>query len=101
GDIAMQVERLADSVRAAGLDGVVCAATEAAQLRRRFGADFTLVTPGIRPSGATDDDQRRTMTPLEAVRAGSDFLVIGRPVTRADDPLVVLQSIRAELGAHG
>lgn len=101
GDIGTQVERLAESVRAAGLDGVVCAATEAAQLRRRFGNEFALVTPGIRPAGATDDDQRRTMTPREAVRAGSDFLVIGRPVTRAADPLSVLQSIRAELAARG
>jgi orotidine-5'-phosphate decarboxylase len=123
GDIGSQVERLAESVRAAGLDGVVCAATEAPRLRRRFGEEFVLVTPGIRPTppspsfpppegeggeplrAARDfiylDDQRRTMTPLDAVRAGSDFLVIGRPVTRAGDPLAVLQSIRTELAAHG
>jgi orotidine-5'-phosphate decarboxylase len=117
GDVDTEVERLAGSVRAAGLDGVVCAATEAAHLRRRFGKEFKLVTPGIRmtppPEGeggeplraarafVDTDDQRRTMTPLEAIRAGSDFLVIGRPVTRAADPLGVLYSIRTELAASG
>jgi orotidine-5'-phosphate decarboxylase len=97
GGVAAQVERLAGIVQVAGLDGVVCASTEAVRLRARFGADFKLITPGIRPSGAAADDQRRTMTPSEAVRAGADYLVIGRPVTRAADPVAVLRAIRDEL----
>jgi orotidine-5'-phosphate decarboxylase len=100
GGIATQVERLAGTVKAAGLDGVVCAPTEAARLRQRFGADFRLVTPGVRPSGAAADDQHRTMTPAAAREAGADYLVIGRPITRADDPLRVLHSIRDELAAE-
>jgi len=96
-DVGSHVERLAGLAHSAGLDGVVCAATEAARLRRAFGADFTLVTPGIRPSGSTADDQRRTMTPIEALRAGADYLVIGRPITRAPDPMAVLDAIRQEL----
>lgn len=96
-----QVERLAAMAHNVGLDGVVCAPTEAMRLRRRFGANFKLVTPGIRPSGFAADDQRRTMTPLEAVKAGADYLVIGRPITRAADPLGVLRAIHGELTAHG
>lgn len=96
-DVTAQVERLAGLVHAAGLDGVVCAGTEATRLRQKFGADFKLVTPGIRPSGSTADDQRRVMTPLDAVLAGSDYLVIGRPVTLASDPTAVLSAIRQEL----
>ena len=100
-DVTAQVERLADMAQSAGLDGVVCAPTEALLLRRRFGADFKLVTPGVRPSGAAADDQRRTLTPPEAVAAGADYLVIGRPITRAVDPLAVLRSINQELAVHG
>jgi len=98
-DMGAQVKRLAALVQGAGLDGVVCAATEATQLRRTVGSDFKLITPGIRPSGSAADDQRRTMTPIDAVRAGSDYLVIGRPVTRAPDPMAVLSAIRQELAA--
>jgi orotidine-5'-phosphate decarboxylase len=101
GSLAGHAERLAAMAETARLDGIVCASTEAARLRKHFGADFTLVTPGIRPSGSVADDQRRTMTPLEAVRAGANYLVIGRPITRAPDPLEVLRSIRDELGTHG
>ncbi len=97
GGIESQVERLAETVQTAALDGVVCAATEAARLRQRFGNNFKLVTPGIRPAGSAADDQRRTMTPVEAIKAGSDYLVIGRPVTRAADPTAVLNVIQQQL----
>lgn len=93
-----QVLRLAALARDAGLDGVVCSAREAVQLRRACGAGFTLVTPGIRPAGAGSDDQKRIMTPAEAIRAGSDYLVIGRPVTRATDPLQALIAMEEEVG---
>jgi orotidine-5'-phosphate decarboxylase len=93
------VLRLAALARDAGLDGVVCSSREAAPLRARLGADFRLVTPGIRPAGSGADDQRRVMTPVEAIRNGADYLVIGRPVTAADDPLAVLRTIESELAA--
>jgi orotidine-5'-phosphate decarboxylase len=93
-----QVLRLAALARDAGLDGVVCSAREAVQLRRACGEGFTLVTPGIRPAGAGSDDQKRIMTPAEAIRAGSDYLVIGRPVTRATDPLEALIAMEEEVG---
>lgn len=89
---------LAGKARESGLDGVVCSAREARQMRRAFGANWLLVTPGIRPSGSESGDQRRVMTPGEAVAAGSDYLVIGRPVTRADDPAAELRTIVSELG---
>ncbi len=92
-----QVRRLAGLARDAGLDGVVCSAREAAMLRAQSGNDFTLVTPGIRPKGAAPDDQARVLTPAEAIRQGSDYLVMGRPVTRAEDPVAVLASINREL----
>ncbi|MCC6301463.1 MAG: orotidine-5'-phosphate decarboxylase [Gammaproteobacteria bacterium] len=91
------VERLAALTAEAGLDGVVCSAREAAVLRGRHGAGFTLVTPGIRPDGGAQDDQRRVMTPAEAIHAGSDYLVIGRPITGAADPVAALQAIQAEI----
>jgi len=99
GEIGSEVERLAESAHIAGLDGVVCGATEAMRLRERFGTSFRLVTPGIRPAGSAADDQRRTMTPAEAARAGADYLVIGRPVTRAADPQQVLHEIGAQLAS--
>jgi orotidine-5'-phosphate decarboxylase len=92
-----QVMRLARLAHSAGLDGVVCSAQEAAILRAELGSDFLLVTPGIRSSGSIIDDQCRVMTPREAIRAGSDYLVIGRPITRAADPWVALQTLYAEL----
>ncbi len=98
GDVLTHVERLAGLVRDADLDGVVCAPTEAAVLRRRFGKDFLLVTPGIRFSSALPHDQRRTATPAKALASGADYLVIGRPITRAPDPAAALDAIRHEIG---
>ncbi|MEW6331740.1 MAG: orotidine 5'-phosphate decarboxylase / HUMPS family protein, partial [Pseudomonadota bacterium] len=95
-----QVERLAGLVRDAGLNGVVCSPVEAASLRQRFGREFVLVTPGIRKTGDAADDQRRTRTPVEAVAEGADYLVIGRPVTRAPDPAAVLDGINREIRMH-
>lgn len=95
---AAQVERLARLACDSGLDGVVCSALEAAQLKAALGESFKLVTPGIRLADAVADDQRRVMTPSAALRAGSDYLVIGRPITRAADPLATLAAIHAELG---
>ncbi len=99
-DPATQVLRLAGLVQAAGLDGVVCSALEAGILRIRFGTGFVLVTPGIRPASAASDDQQRTMTPLAAVRQGADFLVVGRPITQAPDPVVALEEINSQLYAR-
>jgi orotidine-5'-phosphate decarboxylase len=93
------VLRLAALAAQCELDGVVCSSREARQLRERHGADFRLVTPGIRPAGTEAGDQRRVMTPVDAVRNGSDYLVIGRPVTQADDPASVLRTINSELSA--
>ena len=87
------VLRLARLARAADLDGLVCSAREAAALRRALGSAPLLVTPGIRPPQASADDQRRVMTPREALDAGASHLVIGRPITRAPDPLEALQTI--------
>jgi len=97
GTPADQVLRLAQLARACGLDGVVCSAREAEMLRACLGADFRLVTPGIRPAGADVADQRRVMTPVEALKAGATDLVIGRPITGAADPLAALQQIRFDI----
>jgi orotidine-5'-phosphate decarboxylase len=96
---ADQVMRLASLTQACGLDGVVCSAQEAALLRQRLGEDFRLVTPGIRPAGSEAGDQRRVMTPTQAIAAGASDLVIGRPITAAADPVKVLQSINDEIGS--
>ncbi len=92
-----QVLRLARLTQAAGLDGVVCSGWEAMRLRRELGQDFLLVTPGIRPAGSATDDQQRTLTPIQALRAGADYLVVGRPITRAPDPFAMLQSLHDEM----
>jgi orotidine-5'-phosphate decarboxylase len=97
-DVGAEVERLATLARDAGLDGVVCAPTDAARLRARFGEGFLLVTPGIRPPGSPPDDQRRMLAPAEALAEGADYLVVGRPVTRAADPVAALDAIRREIG---
>jgi len=89
--------RLAALARDAGLDGVVCSAREARSMRRQFGAGFDLVTPGIRPADASTDDQARVATPAEAIRDGSSYLVIGRPIARAPDPGAALAAINAEI----
>jgi orotidine-5'-phosphate decarboxylase len=94
---ADQVLRLARLAQACKLDGVVCSAQEAAMLRGELGTDFRLVTPGIRPAGAEAGDQRRVMTPAQALRAGATDLVIGRPITAASDPLAALKQIQFEL----
>jgi orotidine-5'-phosphate decarboxylase len=97
--VEQQAERLADLARGAGLDGVVCSAREAGTLRRQHGAGFLLVTPGIRAPGAAADDQRRTAAPADAINAGSDYLVIGRPITQAADPMVALASIEMDIAS--
>lgn len=91
------VQRLAKLTQQAGLDGVVCSAQEATALKSLLGKDFKLVTPGIRPVGSDAGDQHRVMTPPQAIAAGSDYLVIGRPITKAADPLAALQAIHQSL----
>ena len=93
------VLRLATLAHRSGLDGVVCSSRETGLLSNRLGEEFRLITPGIRPAGSQTDDQRRVMTPADAIRAGSSYLVIGRPVTRADDPVSVLRTINSDLSA--
>jgi len=92
-----EVQRLAKLASACGLDGVVCSAREAQELRREHGKNFCLVTPGIRPAGSASNDQQRIVTPAEARRCGADYLVIGRPITQADDPQAMLSAIHQEL----
>lgn len=92
-----QVITLATLTKNAGLDGVVCSPQEASLLKSQLGKEFKLVTPGIRPAGSAAGDQRRIMTPYDAVQAGSDYLVIGRPITQAANPAQVLLDINATL----
>lgn len=92
-----QVMNLAKLTKSSGLDGVVCSAQEASMLKQELGQDFVLVTPGIRPAGSDKGDQMRIMTPREAVIAGSDYLVVGRPITQALDPLATLIEINNTL----
>lgn len=89
----------AAQARAAGMDGLVCAATEANALRRLAGPDLVLVVPGIRPTGSPAGDQKRVMTPREAIMAGANYLVVGRPVTGAADPLAAARAIIDEIAA--
>ena len=91
------VLRLAHLAQRAGLDGVVCSPLEVSVLRRVLPRDFLLVTPGVRPAGSERDDQARTATPAAAVRNGADYVVIGRPITRAADPLQALTAIEHEI----
>jgi len=88
--------RAADAL-AAGMDGLVCSPLEAAAVRKRVGPDLMIVTPGIRPAGPAGDDQRRVATATEALRAGADYLVVGRPITTAADPASVAASIIREI----
>lgn len=100
GPVAERVVALARLARDSGLDGVVCSAREAAAVRRACGPDFKLVVPGIRPpSTLGGDDQKRTMTPAEAVAAGADVLVVGRPITGAADPIAAVRAIAGEIDA--
>jgi orotidine-5'-phosphate decarboxylase len=94
------VQKLAWLAYSCGLDGVVCSALEAAQLRQTMGADFCLVTPGIRPVDALTDDQNRIATPQMAIQNGADYLVIGRPISQAADPLLMLQHLNKEIEAQ-
>jgi orotidine-5'-phosphate decarboxylase len=91
------VSRLAALAATAGLDGVVCSPRESERLRAERGKDFVLVTPGVRPASAALNDQKRVMTPGDAIRAGSNYLVVGRPVTAAPDPLASLRRIDEEV----
>jgi orotidine-5'-phosphate decarboxylase len=92
-----QVVHLAGMAQQAGLDGMVCSAQEAMLLRKKLGEDFLLVTPGIRPAGSAKGDQSRVMTPAAAIRAGVDYLVVGRPITQAENPLNIIQQINSEV----
>ncbi len=92
------VKRLAQLTADSGLDGVVCSAQEVKALREICPSSFNLVTPGIRPLSADKGDQKRVMTPSEAIEVGSDYLVVGRPITQATDPLKSLEEIIASLG---
>lgn len=93
GTLLEHVHRLSRLVYQAGCDGVVCSAQEASGLKREFGSGFVLVTPGIRPAGTAHHDQTRIMTPKQAIRAGSDYLVIGRPITESEDPAMTCKLI--------
>ena len=99
GPAAGLVSRLAKLAKKSGLDGVVCSPQEIALVREACGAEFLIVTPGVRPAGAALGDQRRVMTPDEAVRAGADILVIGRPITGAADPAAAARAIADEIAA--
>ena len=94
-----QVLRLAALTQKAGLDGVVCSSKEIAAIRAECGPDFKLIVPGIRPAGAALGDQKRVMTPKQAIAEGADYLVIGRPITGADDPAAAAAAIAAEVEA--
>lgn len=91
--------RLARLVKDAGLDGVVCSAREASFMRAEHGDGFCLVTPGIRPAGSAHEDQERVTTPIDAIRQGAHYLVIGRPITKASDPLGTLVNINNQLAS--
>ena len=97
GHVADQVKRLADLAQASGVDGLVCSPQEVALLRRHLGSEMALVVPGIRPAGSAADDQVRTLTPAQALSAGADHLVIGRPITAAADPAQAAKAILASL----
>ena len=97
GQPAQIVDRLARLAFECELDGVVCSALETTQLRQQFGSEFCLVTPGIRMPDNNADDQRRVTTPQQAIRNGANYLVIGRPITQATDPLLACQQLNSEI----
>jgi orotidine-5'-phosphate decarboxylase len=94
-----EVDRLASLAHESGAHGVISSALEAESIRRRFGAGFLVVTPGIRPAGADTGDQSRIATPAAAARSGADYLVIGRPIIDAPDPVAAVEAILGELAA--
>ncbi|XOV78191.1 MAG: orotidine-5'-phosphate decarboxylase [Aestuariibacter sp.] len=94
----LHVLQLAKLAKNSGMDGVVCSAQEAAILKKEVAQNFCLVTPGIRPVGADAGDQSRIMTPEQAIQVGVDYMVIGRPITKADDPVAALAAINASIG---
>jgi orotidine-5'-phosphate decarboxylase len=96
---ASQAVKLARMTAACGLDGVVCSAVEAHAMRAALGPSFKLVTPGIRPAGSARDDQARIVTPGAAIANGADYLVVGRPITQAADPVAALAAINSSIGA--
>lgn len=98
--VAEMVPRLALLAKRAGLDGVVASPQEVPLIRQACGDDFLIVTPGVRPAFAATDDQKRIMTPAEAVAAGSDYLVIGRPISAAADPLQAVEAIVDEMATE-
>nr|WP_319384863.1 orotidine-5'-phosphate decarboxylase [uncultured Roseibium sp.] len=99
GPVADVVAARAKDARDAGMGGIVCAATEAQKMRAILQDELVIVTPGIRPKGSSAGDQRRVMTPEDAIRAGSDYLVVGRPISRADDPGAAADAVVAEIEA--
>lgn len=98
GSVADLVRARARDAEAAGIDGIVCAAPEVAALRAGLGREMSLVVPGIRPVGSAAGDQKRVTTPAEAIRAGADYLVVGRPITGSSDPLAAARAIADEIG---
>ena len=92
-----QVKRLADLAQSSGLDGVVCSPQEISLLRKQCGIEFKLVVPGIRPEGTAAGDQKRVLTPKEAIKHGADYLVIGRPITEAENPKIAAEAIKISL----
>lgn len=99
GSTESSVVRLAQLAKESGLRGVVASPLEIEPVREACGADFVILTPGIRPAGSESGDQQRTMTPGEAIRAGADYIVVGRPITQASDPKAAAQRIVDEMGS--
>jgi orotidine-5'-phosphate decarboxylase len=99
GNVAEQVKRKSAQARELGIDGIVCSAEESAMLRPLMGPEKLLVTPGIRPAGAASGDQKRIMTPSAAIAAGSDYLVVGRPITESNEPKAAAEAIVAQIAA--
>ncbi len=96
--ISEQVACLASMAQGAGLDGAIASGREIKTLRKVCGDDFIIITPGIRPMNVSDDDQKRVMTPNEAISKGADYIVVGRPIVHAGDPLKITKAILSEIG---
>ncbi|WP_346911978.1 orotidine-5'-phosphate decarboxylase [uncultured Roseibium sp.] len=97
GRVAELVAKRAADARVAGMGGIVCSPQEATAMRPILGDELVMVTPGIRPAGSAAGDQKRIMTPGDAIRAGSDYLVVGRPISKADDPRAAAEAVVAEI----